>query len=180
MFQKLRRWHRWVGLVCAVFFLTISVTGFMLANKDRWTWVKPGTASGTSTWGEGSLSLSEIARIACAEGHPELRSPADVDRIELHAGKGVAKVRSKEGFLEVQVDSVTGKVLLTGRRWDQLTENIHDLRYFGVAWRDYLLPLVAVGLFSLACSGVAMFLTPVIRRRRFERSEKGSKPKENP
>lgn len=161
-------------MFCALFILTISGTGFILANKDRWAWVKPGTAQGSSSWGERSLSLAEIARIACAQGHAELKSPEDVERIELHAGKGVAKVRSKEGFLEVQVDAVTGKVLLTGRRWDQLTENIHDLRFFGVAWRDYALPVVAVGLFSLSCSGVAMFLTPVIRRKRHQRAQKES------
>ncbi|MFN8138977.1 MAG: PepSY domain-containing protein [Fimbriimonadales bacterium] len=168
MYKFFRKWHKWLGVVFAVFFLNVAVTGFILSNKDRWSWVKPPTAKGDAPVFDNSLTLRQIADAAISAGHPELSSLDEIDRIELHAEKSVAKVRAKNGLREVQVCAATGRVLNSGVRWDQLAENVHDFRYFSILLRDWLLPAVAVVLAYMALSGFGIALVPGIRRRRFQ------------
>lgn len=175
MFRKLRTLHKWVGLALAAFLFVIAATGFILANKDRWEWVKPSTRQGAErvAW-ETIIPLDRVAASAIRARDPEIRSVEDIDRIEYQASKNVFKVRSAGGFAEIQVCAATGSVLATGQRWDQFAEYVHDLRWFHPALRDYVLPVVAVGLGVLAVSGANMYFIPVVRRRRFERQKRSS------
>ncbi len=174
MYHRLRSLHRWVGLVCALFLLIISGTGLFLALKSRFDWIRPPTQTGSEV---GSLAeivpVSRVVEAAFGAGYPELRSRDDIDRVEYHASKNVFKVHSKKGYREVQVCGGTGRVLATGQRNDQLLENIHDLRFFHPVLRETLLPVVAVGLFGLSCSGVVIALVPIVRRARFRRQKAG-------
>jgi len=146
----------------------IAVTGFLLANKDRWAWVTPETARG-GDWA-GMVPMATVASAAIGAGLSELRSEADIDRVELHAGRRVFKVRPKDGYANVQVCAATGRVLHVGQRWDQMAGPVHDLRWFHPLLRDWGLPLAPVALATLAASGVGVYLTPVVRRRRYQRS----------
>lgn len=172
MYKFFRKWHRWLGVVFAVFLINITLSGFILSNKDRWSWVKPSTSSGVAPVFENSLTLRQVADAAISAGHPELSSIEQIDRMELHASKSVVKVRAKNGLREVQVCAATGRVLSSGIRWDQLAENVHDLRFFSEILRDWVLPVVAAVLAYLAISGFGMALVPVIRRRQYERSNR--------
>lgn len=180
MFRKLRTLHKWMGLALAVFLFVIAATGFVLSNKDRWEWVKPATRPGAEREAWASIiTLERVAASAIGAANPEIRSEGDIDRIEYQASKNVFKVRSKDGFAEVQVCAATGDVLATGQRWDQFAEYVHDLRWFHPALRDYVLPVVAIGLAGLAGSGVNMYVIPVLRRRRFERRKRAEAPGES-
>jgi hypothetical protein len=172
VYKLIRKWHKWIGATFALFLLSIALSGFILANKDRWTWIKPATAKGAAPAFTGKLTLAQIAMAAVGSGHPELRTLDDIDRMELHADKSVVKVRSKGGYGEVQVCAFSGRVLAMGTRWDQFAENVHDLRWISVLLRDWVLPFVAIGLAYMALSGVGMVLVPVIRRRRFLRTQR--------
>jgi uncharacterized iron-regulated membrane protein len=92
--------------------------------------------------------------------------------VDYRPKSNIFKVISKEGYREVQVDGKTGKALSDHFRNDQFTEDIHDLSFFGDTPHDYFLPLVALALFALASSGIGLFLTPIVRRRKFEREKK--------
>jgi len=70
------------------------------------------------------------------------------------------------------VDGSTAKVLSSSFRNDQLSEDIHDLSYLGDWAHDWLLPLVAVALATLACTGFSMYVVPILRRRHYERTKK--------
>lgn len=171
MFRFWRSAHRVIGLASALILIVVALTGFVLANKDRWEWVKPATAEGgtLSEWTQ-MVPMATVAAAAIGAGLPELRSEADIDRVELHAGKRVFKVRARESWAEVQVCAATGQVLGVGQRWDQLAEQVHDLRWFHPALRDWVLPVAALALSTLAASGVGIYLTPVVRRWRYQRS----------
>lgn len=170
MYRWLRQAHKWVGVVACLFLMVISASGFFLAIKGNVGWMRPETQEGGAVG-----SLSEVVGVgpalesAVGVGLAELQGAEDVDRFEYHVGKNVYKVLSARGYHEVQVCGATGKVLSVGRRNDQLTEDIHDLSFFQELAKEWGLPLVALGLFGLSCSGVVMFFTPVVRRWKFRR-----------
>jgi uncharacterized iron-regulated membrane protein len=173
MYRSSRQLHRWVGIVAALFLLIVSVTGFLLANKSRWAWMRPPevTAEKSETPAQ-IVSIEQAVNAAFALNHPELKTMKDVDRVDYRPKSNIFKVISKEGYREVQVDGKTGKALSDHFRNDQLTEDIHDLSLFGDTAHDWFLPLVALALFALASSGIGLFLTPIVRRRKFERDKK--------
>jgi uncharacterized iron-regulated membrane protein len=171
MYHRLRSLHRWVGLVGSLFLLVISATGFLLATKGSFGWIRPAESDGSSI-----SSLHEVvtpgaaAEAAFALGIPELRTMADIDRIDYRPGSNIFKVLSNEGYHEVQVDGKTGKALSNAIRVDQLSEDIHDMSFFHDNMNTYWLPVVALLLFLLSASGIFVFFVPVIRRRRFARA----------
>lgn len=174
MYRATRQGHRWVGIVAAAFLLMLSVTGFLLANKSRFPWMRTPAAEGTPIAVAGEIITIEAALLAAfALGHPELLRLEDVDRVDYRPGDNIFKVISRRGYREVQVDGKTGRVLSSSFRNDQLTEDIHDLSFFGDWAHGWLLPLSAVALGGLAASGIGLFLTPIVRRRQFERKRKG-------
>ncbi|HRF59910.1 MAG TPA: PepSY-associated TM helix domain-containing protein [Fimbriimonadaceae bacterium] len=172
MFRSTRALHRWIGIFAALFLAVIAVTGFLLATKDSFGWVRPPEADGAAMEAlDEVISLHTAAEAAFQVGIPELKSHKDISRIDYRPGSNVFKVLSKEGYHEVQVDGSSGKVLQVAKRTDQLAEDIHDLSFFSDLLKRYGLPLVAIVLLGLAISGVGMFLTPILRRRRFRRDK---------
>lgn len=176
MFHRLRALHKTIGLIACLFLLVISATGFFLAMKSRFAWIRPETQSGAEMVSLASAqSLEAIAQAAYAAGSPHLKSIDDVDRFEYHVDKNVMKLTSKDGYAEVQVDVATGKVLSVGTRNDQLLEDIHDMSYFADWVHGYGLPVIALFLFVLALTGICLYFVPVFRRMKFRREKARSR-----
>jgi hypothetical protein len=57
------------------------------------------------------------------------------------------------------------------KRVDQLTEDIHDFRYFADWLHLYWLPVVSGILLGLAMTGIAVYVVPYVRRARYRRSK---------
>ena len=173
MFHKLRSIHKQVGLVASLFLLVLSITGFLLAIKSQASWMRP-----TSHKGEvltdylAAIGPGHAMQSAFNLNDPRLKTPDDIDRLEYRVKDNLYKVLSKTGCLEVQVCGETAKVLGTGQRNDQLVEDLHDFSFFADALHTWGLPAIAVGLFALSVTGICMYATPVIRRARFNRSQK--------
>ncbi|MDQ2986737.1 MAG: PepSY domain-containing protein [Armatimonadota bacterium] len=172
MFHRLRALHRWLGLTAALALILIASTGFLLATKDTFGWVKPKTHEG-----EAFESLSEVvtldaaAQAAIALGIPELKSKDDIERIDYRPEKNVFKIVTHKGYHEVQVDGKTGAVLNVAKRIDQMAEDIHDFRYFSDKLHLLGSPTVAILLFGLGVTGVTLFFVPVVRRWRYKRKK---------
>lgn len=174
MYRNSRQVHRWVGITAALFLLVVSVTGFMLANKARVAWLRPPEVQAQEVADPAQIvSIDAATRAAFAVGHPDLRTMDDVDRVDYRPKSNIFKVVSKDGYREIQVDGATGKVLSHAPRYDQLTEDIHDLSFFGDWAHGLFLPLVALALLALASSGIALFVTPVYRRWVFRKKGGG-------
>lgn len=153
-----------------MFLVVIAATGFLLATKDVFPWIRPSEAKASNVEGLNEvISVEQAARAAFALGIPELQRREDIDRIDYRPKSNIFKVLSKRGYHEVQVDGATGRVVQRAFRLDQFTEDIHDLSIVGTAIRRYWLPLVAVLLFGLGVSGVCIFTVPLVRRARFRR-----------
>ena len=173
MYHTTRTIHRWIGVTACLFLAVISATGFFLATKDSFAWVKPPTRDGGSSEElHGLISLREAAEAAFAAGLNDLQSIEDIERMDYRPAKNVFKIRSERGYHEVQVSARTGEVLQVARRNDQLFEDIHDMSFFAEWLHTYWLPVVSVLLFSLAVTGVTIFTVPYIRRYRFRRQDR--------
>ena len=172
MFHFLRSTHRWVGIIAAVFLIVIAGTGFLLATKDTFGWVKPKTHSGADIVDLGEvITLDQAAQAAFALNIPEIRTHLDIERIDYRPEKNVFKVVSLKGYHEVQDDGKTGEVMNVAKRIDQIAEDIHDFRFFADAMHLYWLPFVALLLFALGCTGIVIYFVPVYRRWKFKRRQ---------
>lgn len=173
MFKRLRDLHKWIGLFAALFLALISFTGFVLAIKAKSDTIRPPTKKGAEMprFAE-VVTLDAAANAAFAVGLPELKALSDIDRFEYHVEKNVYKILSAKAYHEVQVDGGTGQVLSVGKRNDQMFEDIHDLSFFNDVLHEWGLPVIAVGLFTLAVTGTWMFFVPVVRRWKFQRTQK--------
>jgi uncharacterized iron-regulated membrane protein len=172
MYHWVRGIHRWLGLIGAFFLAMIAVTGFLLATKDSLGWVKPETQSGEKVSSLAPvISLHSASEAVFALGIPELRSHTDIERMDYRPEKNVFKIVSQRGYHEVQVCGSTGKVLSVAKRVDQLTEDIHDFRYFADWLHLYWLPVVSGILLGLAMTGIAVYVVPYVRRARYRRSK---------
>lgn len=172
MYHRLRGLHRWVGLISSIFLLVISATGFLLATKGTFGWIRPPESQGLQISALNEvISLEQAGEAAFALGLKELRHMKHIDRIDYRPKSNIFKVLSKDGYHEVQVDGSTGKVLSHSFRRDQLSEDIHDLSYFSDSLHGYGLPVVALGLFGLASTGIVIFFVPIARRWAFARKK---------
>lgn len=174
MFRNIRTIHRLVGLAGSVCIVLLACTGFFLALKAEFGWMRPSTRKFEGTPDiAASIHPASALESAFAVGLPELASIKDVDRFEYHAKGHLYKVLSKDAYHEVQVDAGDGKVLSVGKRNDQFTEDLHDLSFFHPELRKYLLPVAAAALFTLGVTGVVMYFVPVVRRWKHRRSVAG-------
>ncbi|MCH8275879.1 MAG: PepSY domain-containing protein [Armatimonadetes bacterium] len=174
MYHSVRTFHRWVGITAALFLVVIAGSGFLLATKDSFSWVKPPTREGSPIEDLGELVSIQLAtEAAFAAGLADLQSTSDIDRVDYRPAQNVYKIRSRRGYHEVQVCGKTGEVLQVAQRNDQLVEDIHDMSYFAEILHTYWLPAVSVLLFSMAITGVTIFTVPIVRRIRFRRKYKG-------
>lgn len=175
MYHLLRSWHRWIGAIVAIFLATIAVTGFLLATKGTFGWVRPPEAQGEKVAAASEIvAISAVANAAFSVGISELRSLKDIDRIDYRPKSNIFKVVSKKGYHEVQVDGKTGKVLQVAKRNDQLAEDIHDLSFFHDLLKDWWLPVVAIALLVMSVTGVVIFAVPYVRRAKFRKKSKKS------
>lgn len=173
MFHKLRFLHKWIGLIACLFLVLLSVSGFFLAVKSQFDWMRPKAQQGGEIANFNDVIPVGVALDAAfAEGLDGLETPDDIDRFEYHAEDNIYKVLSKENYHEVQVDGASGAVLNVGKRNDQLTEDLHTMAYFSDFFNVFILPIIAIFLFILGVTGVIMFFTPIVRRWKFKRKQK--------
>jgi uncharacterized iron-regulated membrane protein len=170
MYHKTRWLHRWIGAISALFLVIIAGTGFLLATKSSFGWVRPPESKGTKVDALAQvISLEQAAEAAFAVGLKNLAHASHIDRIDYRPKSNMFKVLSKEGYHEVQVDGATGRVLGVNYRTDQLAEDIHDLSFFKEWMKTWVLPVVALVLLALAVTGIGLFATPILRRAKFKR-----------
>jgi uncharacterized iron-regulated membrane protein len=175
MYHLLRNWHKWIGVAAALILALLSVTGFLLATKGTFGWIRPPEGEGGKVEHlREVITLDQAAEAAYKVGLPELKTAKDIDRIDYRPKSNVFKVVSKRGYHEVQVDGATGIVIQIARRNDQLAEDIHDLSFFADAAHQWVLPASAIALAALSVSGVVMFFVPVVRRAKFRKKQKQS------
>ena len=157
--------HKWVGIVLSIVFFNLAVTGLLLLVKKKYDWIQPTTQKGAEGNVADFITIEALFDVVLSAGHEDFQSSADIDRVDFRPDKRVHKVQSVHHNSELQIDAVTGRILSDKMRRSDLLEQIHDGSFFGDWAHDWLMPLVAAGLFFLSASGLYLWLQPKIRKK---------------
>jgi hypothetical protein len=129
LIRTFRKIHRTTGALLFVFFFFISITGFLLGwKKHSGGLILPKSYEGTSTDLKDWLPLDSLHQNACKILHDSVSADIslDLERIDVRKDKGMVKFVFADGFWEVQLDGVSGQLLVIARRRSDFIEKIHD------------------------------------------------------
>ena len=165
-FRLLWQIHKWVGVSLGIILLLSASTGLLLLFKKDFEWIQPPTQRGTNGPAELIAPMHEIYAAVFALGLPQLRSEADIDRIDFRPAKRIFKVRARQDQIEVQVDAIAATARQPEVRRSDLIEQIHDGQFFGAWAHGLVMPIAGVGLVVLAITGYLLWIWPGLVRRR--------------
>lgn len=170
-----RKVHRFTGVLLAIFFLVMAITGILLGlKKHSGDMLLPGTRTGTTSDLSQWMPLESLHGIALQVLQDSL-SPSlshELDRIDIRKDKGTVKFIFSRHYHGIQLDGATGRVLHIGKRNSDLIENLHDGsildRYFGTSNGQIKLIYSLVMGFALVVfifTGVWLWYSP--KRKKF-------------
>jgi uncharacterized iron-regulated membrane protein len=193
-----RRWHKWGGVLAALFLLVSATTGIVLNYKKpiftalglerdaRDAKPAPGHAPAdelTTSRGLDGASVSFDQALAMAR---EQWGDVPLERVELKRERGVwlYKVKQRSGT-ELWINARTGDHFLKGpyervvtsggeappmRRtdWGKILLDLHTGKIGGGLGQAFM-TLVAAGLLMLTISGIYMWLKPILLRKQASR-----------
>lgn len=173
--RSTRKIHRTMGIVLAIFFLVIALSGLLLGwKKNSFGMILPKTEKGISTNIEGFMSVDSLYQIAVKTIHEKVdpNLSLELDRIDIRPNKGMMKFQFEEGYHEIQLDATTGEVLQINRRISDLVEEIHDgsivdklLNLKGGFFKLFYTSIMGVSLFLFVITGIWLWIGPKIMKR---------------
>lgn len=180
--KTFRSLHKWLASALFILFLIISITGLMLGWKKNsggllQADVVQGSTGDLKEWL--SLDSLQVCAIEAIKREKGASFPAKVDRIDVRPDKGTVRFLLKSGFLAVQVDGASGKVLSVEKRTSDFIEQLHDGSILD-RWMKTRGNVIKLGFTSTAGLGLLLFTVTGfwmrfgpewIRRRRKERSD---------
>ena len=161
-----RKLHRWGSILALAPMMIIIISGIILLLKKDVAYIQPPTRRGSGT--ELAIGFEHILESAKTVEQAKIASWDDVDRLDVRPGKGVVKVRGKNGW-EVQIDTQSGEVLQTAIRRSDLIESIHDGTYFHDSFKLWVFLPSGVILAILVLTGIHLFSLPHMARRKKRR-----------
>jgi uncharacterized iron-regulated membrane protein len=126
--RAFRKVHRAMGATLFVFFFVISVSGLFLGwKKNSFGILLSKTKQGTSTELKNWQPIDSLQKAAFFYLKEKVSDDVslEIDRIDIRKNKGVIKFIFTE-YYGIQLDGVTGDLLLFERRYSDFIENIHD------------------------------------------------------
>jgi uncharacterized iron-regulated membrane protein len=166
VFRTLWLLHRWVGVAVGVLVMVTAASGLLLLVKKRFAWIQPPVVRGAEGTPEQLRPLADVYRAVFALELPELRTEADIARIDFRPDQRVHKVVSVKGDLEVQVCAVTLRTSPPAVRRSDWLERLHDGSWAGDWMHGVVMPLFALCVLLLASTGYVMWAWPKLARRR--------------
>ncbi|WP_308993020.1 PepSY domain-containing protein [Mariniflexile litorale] len=118
-----RKFHKLIAIPMVIFMLILGITGVLLTWKNELQ-LKPSTEKSRFI-NKKLVSLNFIQNKA-TEICDSLKLSPEIDRIDYRPSKGIAKVRFKSHFTELQIDCASGKITSIKQRTDTIIEMIHD------------------------------------------------------
>ncbi|MBU2979330.1 PepSY domain-containing protein [Alteromonas sp. C1M14] len=151
-----RNYHLWLSLVIFIPVVIVIGSGLLLQVKKEFDWIQPPTQKTDSH--TPTISFEQIIAAVQTVPNANLRSWADIDRLDVRPNKGVIKVRGKNHW-EIQLNAQNAKVLQVAYRRTDTIESIHDGSWFFESAKLWLFLPAAVLLFVLWLTGLVMLYT---------------------
>jgi hypothetical protein len=165
-----RKVHYWASIVVAIPILVIILSGLLLQTKKHFAWVQPVELRGTGK--SPAISLEQVLNVCRTISEAEIESWEDINRIDMRPSRGILKVWAKNNW-EIQIDTETGAVLQTAYRRSDIIESIHDGSFFHDAVKMWIFLPSGIVLLLLWLTGIYLFVTPLLSRRRQKTAGKG-------
>ncbi|MFT5882732.1 MAG: putative iron-regulated membrane protein [Crocinitomicaceae bacterium] len=166
-----RKTHYWGAIICSVPVLIVIITGILLLLKKEAAWIQPPTIKAEG--GAPSLSFQQILEASKQVPEAQISSWDDIDRLDVRPSKGIIKVRADNSY-EIQLDHDSGEVLQVAYRRNELIESLHDGSWFHDHAKLWIFLPSAVVLLVLWLSGIYLFVTPLLSKRKRRLKEKAS------
>lgn len=157
-----RRLHRWAAIAAMLPLVLVLCTGLLLQLKKQLAWVQPPEQRGTGT--VPTIDMPAILAAGMSVARAEVSSWDDIDRLDVRPGKGLVKMRARNGY-EIQIDAQTGAVLQSAVRRSDVIESLHDGSFFGQGAKLGVFLPAGVLLLGLWVSGLYLWLLPILARR---------------
>lgn len=177
-YKFFRTTHRWAGIIFLVAFLNIAVTGLLLLEKKKFSWIQPETKQGAPGTADAFITNQQLFETVLSQNHQDFQTLDDIDRVDFRPGKRIFKVRSRKNYSEIQVDATTGEVLSVARRNSDLIESLHDGSFFGSVVYQFIMPVVAAITIYLTLTGLYLWLAPALKRRAKQGTQSSTQPPE--
>ncbi len=149
--------------------ILVIATGLLLQVKKQVPWVQPPTAKGSGTM----LNIDWERSLQLLQSYPEseVHSWADVDRIDVRPGKGVAKFRCKSRW-ELQIDTETNEALAWNYRRSDLIESLHDGSFFSDSAKLWVFLPNGLVLLGLWMTGLYLWWLPIGAKRKKKKKQR--------
>lgn len=167
-----RQFHLWAALAVFLPILVVVASGLLLQLKKELHWIQPSTIQGAHTPPE--ITFDDVLSIARQSPQAEIQSWADINKLDVRPNKGIIKVQANNHW-EIQIDSVSGKILQTAYRRSDIIESIHDGSWFFNGAKLGLFLPSAIVLFLIWLSGVVLLYTTLKSKYRKKRYRSQSK-----
>lgn len=158
-----RKIHRWGAIIVALPFMVVLITGLFLQLKKDVAWIQPESMKGVSN--TPSIGFDEILEASKSIPEAEIKTWADIDRLDVRPGNGIIKVRALNHW-EIQIDGETGEVLQSSFRRSDIIEAMHDGSWFNESFKLWIFLPAGVIVTILWFTGIYMFFIPMISKRK--------------
>jgi uncharacterized iron-regulated membrane protein len=166
-----RKVHYWAAILCAFPVLVVILSGILLLLKKESDWIQPPTREGVA--GDPTIPFAEILARSKGVEEAEIRSWADVTRLDVRPDKGVIKVNAANHW-EIQIDHRSGEILQVAYRRSDLIESIHDGSFFHDSVKLWIFLPSAIVLLVLWFTGIYLFAKPLLVKWQRKRTVKSS------
>ena len=164
-----------MGIVLAVLFLVMALTGLLLGwKKHSYGILLPESKKGISVNISDWMPMQGLHDIAIKTFQERVDSEVSIKlkSIDARPDKGMMKFVFEEGYHEIQLDATTGEVLSVDRRISDLIEEIHDgsivdqwLNIKNGAFKVFYNTLMGISLFLFVVTGVWLWVGPKVMKR---------------
>jgi len=164
--RSFRKFHRFTGLLLALFILVSAITGILLSLKKDVALIQPPTQKGISKDLAAWKSIDELSRLATEafyQAYPDQQTNL-IDRMDVRPSKGVIKVLFEQGNWEVQIDGASGEIKSIAKRYSDWIESLHDGSIISDAFKLLSMNLLGLGLLILIGSGFWLWYGPKVVR----------------
>ena len=162
-----RKIHFWGASIIALPVIIVIISGQLLLLKDNIAWIEPPTIKGQAD--VPMLSMSEVLTISMDIPEISVTGWDDIRRIDIRPGKGVMKIRTRNGW-EAQIDHQTGEVLHVAQRRSSLIESIHDGTFFHDNVKLWVFLPSSLILLTLWFTGLYMFFITLAAKNKAKKN----------
>lgn len=165
-----RKVHRLCGIFLFVFLFIVGLSGILLGwKKNSGGMILANTERGVSNNPAHWLTIDSLYKNATTFMRDSMPEKLDIviDRLDIRPDKGIVKFIFKNHYFGLQLDAMTGYVIMVERRNADIIEQIHDGsvvdKYLGIKdgfFKLFYTSIMGLGLITFTVTGFWLWYGP--------------------